>query len=61
MASRHQVREKEGTEPTQYISVGTDAQGRLLEMCAVRTLAGDTMIYHCNTAQRPMLRELRLI
>jgi hypothetical protein len=48
--------------PNEYIAIGADRTGRLIEMIAARTLDGDWVIYHAFTPPTPKaLSELGMI
>lgn len=47
-------------DPTQWLGVGPDGNGRLLEYVAIQTGADDWFIFHCMTATKKTMSELRL-
>jgi hypothetical protein len=48
--------------PNEYIAVGADSNGRLIEVIALRSLDGDWLIYHAMTPPtRRVLRELGMV
>lgn len=50
-----------GDDPDQYIAVGSDSNGRLIEMVARRTADGTWVIFHAMTPpSRKTLIELKL-
>jgi len=38
-----------GKDPDEYLAIGTDGKGRLLELVATRNTEGDWLIYHAKT------------
>ena len=38
-----------GKNPDEYLAIGTDRQGRLIELVAIRNEEGDWLIYHAMT------------
>jgi hypothetical protein len=36
-------------EPNEYLAIGTDGKGRLVELVALRDVQGDWLIYHAMT------------
>lgn len=36
-------------DPDQYVAIGFDGSGRLVEMAAVRTVDGDWLVFHAMT------------
>ena len=62
-AWRNQIkrRKREGIHPPQYVAVGFDGKGRLLQIVVVYDPKQDTVIaFHSMTATRKMLCELNL-
>lgn len=48
--------------PIEYIAIGCDSKGRLLEMVALRTPDGDLVVYHAMTPPtRKALMELGMV
>ena len=46
--------------PNEYVAVGFDSKGRLIEMVAIRESSGDWMLYHAKTPPtKKTLAELR--
>ena len=48
------------TEPVQYVGVGLDDHGRLLEFVAVEQARDEWLIYHCAPPTKGVLKELGL-
>lgn len=48
------------TDPVQWVGVGTDLQGRLLEFVAVELQPGTWLVFHAMTATKKVLREVGL-
>ena len=38
-----------GKNPSEYLAIGTDGKGRLIELVALRDTEGDWLIYHAKT------------
>ena len=48
------------TEPVQWVGVGLDARGRLLEFIAIETGPDRWLVFHAMVATKKVLRELGL-
>ena len=47
-------------DPDEYVAIGFDSKGRLIEMVAIRESSGDWMLYHAKTPPtKKTLAELR--
>jgi hypothetical protein len=48
-------------DPSEYLAVGTDRKGRLIELVALRNAQGDWLIYHAMTPpSENVKRELQM-
>lgn len=48
------------TDPVQYVGVGIDNNGRLLEFVAVERELDEWLIFHCAPPSKSVLKELGL-
>jgi hypothetical protein len=48
------------TDPVQWVGVGMDGNGRLLEFVAVEVDDGDWLVFHCMAATKKTLYEVGL-
>ena len=54
-------RPRHDKDPDEYLAIGTDGKGRLLELVAIRDREGDWLIYHAvSPPTEGVKRELRM-